>query len=106
MKKLLLILLGLILGTLLGGYLGTVYFAKGEVILSMCTMGDIATKNSYLTKQQLLSLAEKTGQELTIKYPLVAKHLLLDEASIGKASEQSDCSQLLVSLSKGINGGK
>jgi hypothetical protein len=92
------------IATLLAGlYLGAKYIGKGEVITALCVMGDVAVKEKYLSKEQFLSLTEDMGRQLKMKYSLLANNIVLSDDSVERASDSSDCSQILVAFTKGAN---
>jgi len=101
--KILVITVLISITTLISGlYVGARYIGEAEVVVALCVMGDVAIKENYLSKQKLLNLSEKTGRKLKDNYPLLAKNLELSDAAVNRASEHSNCSQILVALTNGM----
>ncbi len=87
---------------LLGLYIGAKYIGQGEVIATLCVMGDVSVKEKYLSQKQFLELSESTGRKIKGDYPILAENIALSDAAVNRASKYSDCSQILVALTKGI----
>lgn len=102
MKRILVIVMVVVLSLITGAYFGGKYIGKGESILLICVMGEVAVKEGYLTGDKYLSLSEETGKLISERYPIVGKQLVMSDAFINSASKASNCSQILVSLTKGM----
>ncbi|PLY12035.1 MAG: hypothetical protein C0631_18160 [Sedimenticola sp.] len=86
----------------LGIYLGGKYLGKGDVIASLCVMGEVAVRDGYLSKDQLLELSEKTGHEIKTRYPPLADNITLTDRSIVNDLSDSDCTRILGQLIQGM----
>ncbi len=102
MKKLIITILVSSATLVLGLYIGAKYIGQGEVIATLCVMGDVSVKDEYLTQQQFLALSESTGRKIKRDYPVLAENIALSDAAVDRASKHSNCSQILVALTKGI----
>jgi hypothetical protein len=91
------------IATLMAGlYIGASYIGKGEVFVTLCVMGEVAVKENYLSEQQLLSLLESTGKKIKMDYSVLADNISLSDEFVSRASGNSNCSQMLVGLTKGM----
>ncbi len=102
MKHIVLTIVAVVLSLIAGAYFGGKYIGKGESILLTCVMGDVAVKEGYLTLDRYLSLSERTGAVISERYPIVGRELMMSDTFVDSASKASDCSQILVSLTKGM----
>ncbi len=94
---------GVFIITLVFGMLvGWKVLGTGEVVVSLCVLGDVAEKEGYLEREQYLELLQSTGKQIKTNYPILAKSMKLSKKTMGLASEHSNCSQALVAISKGM----
>lgn len=101
MKNTMMVIAAVSIALIIGLFLGGKYIAKGELVVAMCVLGDTAIEEEYLSEENLLRLTESTGKVIRSKYPVIASNIQLSNESIGRASKNSRCSQILVALSKG-----
>ena len=102
MKHTLVTIVAAALSLVIGAYFGGKYIGKGESILLTCVMGEVAVKEGYITLDKYLSLSERTGAVISERYPIAGRVLMMSDAFIDSASKSSGCSQVLVSLTKGM----
>ena len=79
-------------------YVGGKYVGQGEVVATLCVMGDVAVKDGVLSEPQFLALAESTGRKIRADYPQLAGVVALSDESARRASPESSCSQILLAL--------
>lgn len=65
-------------------------------------MGEVAVKDGFLDEQEYLSLSESTGRKIKADYPVLVDGIALSDEAIKRASPGSNCSQILVALTKGM----
>ncbi|MCG8427715.1 MAG: hypothetical protein MI754_10210 [Chromatiales bacterium] len=85
----------------IGMYLGGKYLGKGDIVATLCIMGETAIEQNYLNKEQLLELSEKTGLALKRNYPELAETIAAGDRSVVVDMSNSDCTQITGYLIRG-----
>jgi hypothetical protein len=90
----------------LGLYVSWKFIGQSEVITTLCTIGDVAVEENILTKDEFLILSESTGRKLSNKYGSFVNNLIWDDEALKQASPDSDCSQIMKAINKGMKDNK